>query len=348
MSKRRAASDERDAGRRRILHRDSGWALGLEVRHLRVFVTLVDEGSVTAAAKRLGVAQSTASEALATLERALGTRVMTRRRGAQAIELTAAGQALLPFARSVLTTLEDARVAVASVARDVRGRIELIANESVSTYLLPAALAVLRSKWPNLRFAVTVGMCPSITEGLAHGQFDMGLMLQTRMCRADGDAPPADSDAEGIVLAAVPLVVFSSAQHPLVRGRSGALVPRDQLAPYTIFVSDARGHFYRLVRDFFRSEGVADPRLEPTGSVEAVKKSVLTNVLGLGVLPNYAIAEELRTGTLREVAVRPAAPSLRLEAMLYRARPPLHPAVAELLDVLNLTLGRTPASVARR
>jgi len=329
----------------RAAHRESGWALDLELRQLRAFVMLVEQGSMTAAARALGVAQSTVSEAVAALERALGTRAVARRRGVHGVALTPAGEALLPYARSVLAALEDAHVAVASVAHDVRASVEVVANESVSTYLLPRALGELRERWPNMRFAVTVGMCPSITKGLATGRFDVGLMLQTGGCASAnvaGGSGPAVAPSGGLLLTEVPLVVFSGARHPLLPRATGAQVPLDRLAPYTVFVSDARGHFFDLLRDFFRSDGMPGPRLEPTGSVEAVKRSVATNPLALGVLPAYALAEELRTGLLRALSLRPGLPPVRLEAMLYRARPPVHPAVAELLRVLSTTLGAAP------
>ena len=329
----------------RAAHRERGWAPDLEVRQLRAFVTLVDHGSMSAAARVLGVAQSTVSEVVAALERALGTRLVTRRRGAHDIALTPAGEALLPHARRMLASLEDAHVAVAAVDRSVRGSVEVIANESVSTYLLPRALGVLRKQWPNLRFAVTVGMCPRITEGLTAGRYDVGLMLQTR-CRAPTDAPAATADASAHdlsqFLTAVPLVVFSAPNHPLASRANGARVLRDALAPYTLYVSDARGHFFDLIRHFFRADGVPGPRLEPTGSVEAVKHSVTSDPLGLGVLPAYAVGEERRAGRLRVLSMQPELPRVRLEAMLYRTRSPAHPAVAALLDVLGTTLGPSP------
>ena len=77
----------------------TGWAAGLEVRHLRAFVALVDHGSMTAAAQALGMAQSTVSETMAALDRTLGTPAVTRRRGTRGHRLTPAGRALLPHAR---------------------------------------------------------------------------------------------------------------------------------------------------------------------------------------------------------------------------------------------------------
>src|SRR5437868_7106093 len=85
----------------------------LDIRQLRAFVALVENGSVTAGATSLGLAQSTVSEALSSLERALGTAVFLRRRGAHELLLTDAGEALVPHARSILAMLDEAHIAVA-------------------------------------------------------------------------------------------------------------------------------------------------------------------------------------------------------------------------------------------
>jgi DNA-binding transcriptional LysR family regulator len=339
MAKREAGKPSRRPRRRTPL-RETGRTLEPDVRQLRVFVMLADHGSMTAAAERLGVAQSTVSEALAALERALGTRAMTRSRGAHSLELTPAGRMLLPYARKILGDLEDARVAVATAARDVRGHVALMASESISTYLLPAALAALRQKWPNLRFAVTVAPCQRIHEGLRSGQFDIGVTLQTACADETAPAQPSAMTNGAVRLADVPLVLFSGTKHPLARQGNEPEIPRQRLASYPVFVSDASGRLYTMLRDYFGAESV-EPPLEPTGSVEAVKRNVLAHPLGLGVLPQYALAEELQNGLVRAVAVRPGLPLMRLEARLSRPQPPIHPALAELIAVLTSSAGET-------
>jgi molybdate transport repressor ModE-like protein len=340
----------RAARRSSTAHRESGWALDLELRQLRGFLLLVDTGSLSAAARALGVAQSTMSEGVTALERALGTRIVVRKRGGHGIALTAAGETLLPYARRVLESLEDAHVAVAAVDREVRTRVEVIANESVSTYLLPSALSEVRKQWPKLRFSVTVGMCPSIRGGLATARYDVGLMLQTGACRAAEPMPSGDgivTHPGAVFLSEVPLVLFSAARHPLASHAGNSTVLREQLAKYTVFISDARGYFFDHVREFLRADSASSPRLEATGSVEAVKHSVLTDRLGIGVLPMYAVAEEVRTGRLFSLRVRPELPRVRLEAMSYRTRSPVHPAVAALLEAVRRNASR-PSEPRRR
>lgn len=81
----------------------------VEIRQLRAFVALVEHGSVTAAAQVLGLAQSTMSETLSSLERAVGSAILLRRRGAHEIARTSAGEALLPYAREARRARRPAR-----------------------------------------------------------------------------------------------------------------------------------------------------------------------------------------------------------------------------------------------
>jgi len=108
----------------------------LEIRHCRALVAVNDHGGVSSAARALGLAQSTVSETLLSLERLIGAPVTLRRRGHEAV-LTAAAQALLPHARGLIAA---SQTALAAVAMETHGVIRLGAVESVSSFLLPGLL----------------------------------------------------------------------------------------------------------------------------------------------------------------------------------------------------------------
>ena len=306
---------------------------GLEIRQLRAFVALVERKRVTAAAEALGLAQSTVSEALSALERALDTPLILRRRGGHGLELTEAGRALLPHARKILSAVDDAHTAIAAAASHAQANVEIVANESVSTYLLPGILPQLRQHWPQTRFTVSVATCAGVREGVTGGAFDVGLLLEELVV----DGSPAHTSASlapfsdrRVVVPAVPLVLFAGASHALIGGRSAAAVRRDALVGYPLFVSDGAGDFHDLVWRFFKGDGLDGPAIEATGSIEGVKKAVINDVRAIGLLPEYAVADELRAAAIARVNLRPAPPMLRLAcaAVAVPSPPPVDRGVA--------------------
>lgn len=322
-----------------------GWSSPLEIRQLRAFLAVVAHGSVSAAALALGLAQSTVSEALAALDRAVGAQTVLRRRGAHETALTDAGEALLPHAQRVLQELDAVHLAIASVTHGASASVDVTANESVSTYLLAPALSVLRKRWPNTRFSVTVATCANVRAGVTEGHCDLGLLLgdQDGMAsHAEGmSAIRPDGSAMAVVLATeVPLVIFAGLEHPLARGarRSGGrhvAVSRDAIASFPMFVADAAGDFHELIRRYFAADALPGPRLEPVGSIDGVKRGVDADTSALGILPHYAVAEDIRSGRVCALTLSPAPPRMQLVALLPSARAGRHPAITELLEQLG-------------
>ena len=310
---------------------------GIEIRQLRAFTALVERKRVTAAAEALGLAQSTVSEALSALERVLGTPLILRRRGGHHLELTEAGRVLLPHARTILSAVDDAQNAIVATTSRAYAKVEIVANESVSSYLLPSILPELRKRWPQTRFTVAVATCAGVHEGVASGAFDVGLLLEESAASGsstDATTPVAVFSDRRVVVPGVPLVLFAGASHPLVRGRSSAAVRRDALSGYPLFVSDAAGNFHDIVQRFFKLDSLDRPTIEATGSIEGVKKAVTTDARAMGLLPAYAVADELRAGTIVRVNLRPAPPRMRLDALLSRSRV-RHPSAEELLVAIG-------------
>jgi DNA-binding transcriptional LysR family regulator len=252
------------------------------------------------------------------------------------LELTEAGRALLPHARKILSAVDDAQTAIAAAASRAFAHVEIVANESVSTYILPAILPQLRRHWPQTRFTVSVATCEGVRDGVAGGAFDVGLLLEelaTDESAAHPIAPLAFTDRR-VVVPAIPLVLFAGASHPLVRGRRPPVVRRDALVGYPIFVSDGAGPFHDLVRRFLQGEDLSGPAIEATGSIEGVKKAVVNDARAIGLLPAYAVADELRAATIAPVNLLPAPPTMRLDALLSQSRA-RHPSTDALLAAIR-------------
>jgi DNA-binding transcriptional LysR family regulator len=329
--------------KKRRFSRQAVPAFNLELRQVRAFVALVENGSVTAASQALSLAQSTVSEAIAALERELGTALIAHKRGTHTMALTPAGNVLLPRAREVLAAVEKTYAAVAEAAVSARGVVNIIANESVSTYVLSQVLMMVRRRWRNTQFAVSVAACPEVREGVRSGAFDLGLLLTSANRKSPTKSTSTNgkwSQVEQVIAPLVPLVVFATPTHPLAMPVDRAPVRRSALDLYPVFVSDAIGEYRALLERFFREDDLPGPRLESTGSIEGVKAGVYTDARALGILPSYAVAKEVQAGRVVPLDLRPVLPSMQIVALLgWRA---VHPSTEELLD----EMGRIYASPA--
>src|SRR5512139_3656087 len=98
----------------------------MNVAQLRTFVTVVDRGSFSEAARVLDISQPAVTMQIQALESALGTTLLDRRY--RRVDLTEAGRTLLPHARRILDQLDDARDELASLSGSVSGRLTISAS----------------------------------------------------------------------------------------------------------------------------------------------------------------------------------------------------------------------------
>jgi DNA-binding transcriptional LysR family regulator len=143
----------------------------MELRHLRYLVAVVEEGTVTAAAERLHVAQPGVSAQLRQLERELGEPLLTR--GPRGVTPTAAGAAVLPYARAALAAAEGARLAVDELKGLVRGHVGVGMAPSLAATDLPDLLAGFRAAHPEVEITLREGTSGELLAMLAAGELDL-------------------------------------------------------------------------------------------------------------------------------------------------------------------------------
>ncbi|SRR5579871_229080 len=283
----------------------------LEIRHCRVLVAVSDERGVTSAARALGLAQSTVSEALLSLERVIGAPVTHRRPGQEAT-LTAAGIALLPHARALVSAAE---AALAAVTPGQSRPIRLGAVESASTFLLPRALAAFRRRWPSVDVQVAIGLCNELRARVRRGDLDAAITLE------GPESTASHVDEHNRVLAPAHLCLIVSSRAAAGRRRAA----RRELTCRPFLLPDPDGPFSSLLRAWIEACRF-QPRFESAGSIDGVKSGIRSDRV-VGVLPAYAAAKELARGEFIEVRVKPPPPAVAL-GLTTRHRPveatPLH------------------------
>ena len=126
----------------------------MNLRYIETFLAVVEVGSLTGAAQRLGITQSAVSLQLQKLEREFGARLLDRSR--QPVVLTAAGEALLDQARQIVAGYRLAREAVQRATEQVAGHLVLAASTIPGEYLLPPLLARFAERYPGATFELEV------------------------------------------------------------------------------------------------------------------------------------------------------------------------------------------------
>ncbi len=286
----------------------------LEVRHCRVLIAVHDQGGVAAAARVLKVSQSTVSETLLALERVVGAPITVRRPGKEAA-LTPAAETLLPHARALVAAAEGALAALASKSE---GTIRLGTVESISSFLLPVPLGTFRQRWPGIDVKIAIGLCEDLRKRVRQMELDAALTIE-----GVGDGSR--------MLAPAQLRLVVSPGHRLAKGK----VARGDLAAQRFLLADPDGAFNGLMRGWF---GEPAPKFESAGSIDGVKRGVRGSG-AVGVLPNYAVTEELAAGSLAAIKVREALPAIALQ--LTTPEPPAEASpLHDLVTLIGAAFGK--------
>lgn len=138
---------------------------------LRTFLAVAQTLSFTRAARRLGLRQSTVSQHIRRLEVATGRLLFTR--DTHSVELTEDGEAMLGFARTILTAHD--RAAAFFAGTRLRGRLRFGASEDFVLTRFPEILETFRLDHPEVDLELTVGLSGTLHEQLAAGRLDLVL-----------------------------------------------------------------------------------------------------------------------------------------------------------------------------
>src|SRR6201987_763204 len=148
---------------------------GMELRHLRYFVAVAEEGSLTnAAERRLHTAQPSLSRQIRDLELEVGVKLLER--GARGIELTAAGRTFLDYARLALLQVEGAGDAARRAAQPEKAVFVVGFLTGVEVVWLPEVLRILREEQPGIEITLSSQSSPDLAGALMRGKVDVAFL----------------------------------------------------------------------------------------------------------------------------------------------------------------------------
>jgi DNA-binding transcriptional LysR family regulator len=292
----------------------------VELRQLRAFEAVVTHRTITDAAIALGRAPSSVSERIRGLEASIGVPLFDRTPAG--LRLTAAGERMAEWARHLLDQAEQAHREVAGTTSPLR----LGALETVAAIHVPKALGRLAARRPDLAVEVrSEAERGKLLSWVAAGELDAALLLDNGAALGGLGFGVPSSRLEFADLEPVPIVLVAAPSHPL------AGVPdltTDVLRGHKLLVNSSPQCSFTLAGQWLLGPAVERVR---TGGV-AVMRACAEQGLGIALLPEFAVADQLVAGTLVRLAFGMIDLSLRL---VWRQDREELPGVRDMLYALS-------------
>src|SRR2546425_410017 len=251
-----------------------GMGHAMELRHLRYFVAVAEEGSLTVAAeRRLHTAQPSLSRQMHDLEYEVGTQLMVR--SARGIELTAAGRVFLDHARLALAQVEAGREGARRAAEPTKPSFALGFLTGQEMNWLPEAMRILHDELPNMQVTIASQYSPDLADALMRGKLDVAFM------RPEAQAP----DLVFKVVTKEPLVVILPSDHRLAAQK--AIDPHDIAGETFISVSNTAPTLRVVIDEYLEHLNIG---IRPAHEADnlAMAMSLVASTRVVAFLPAYA------------------------------------------------------------
>jgi DNA-binding transcriptional LysR family regulator len=279
---------------------------GLSMDQLRTFIAAADEGSFSAAGRKLRRAQSVVSQTLANLEAQIDVQLFDR--SARYPQLTEQGTALLAEARAVVSSMNGFKAKARTMAEGLEPELSVAVDVMYPMESLTVAVGLFRAAFPHTPLRLYVEALGAVIQPVLQGTCRLGII---------GSMPVVPDAVEAEKLLDVPMVTVTGNAHPLAR-RKGLIRMRELEDHVQLVLTD------RTSLSDGKTYGVFSPstwRLADLGA----KHAFLRAGFGWGHMPQAMVRHDLDTGALVQIQIenfQPRTPPIAMFAAYRKDAPP--------------------------
>lgn len=260
----------------------------MNLRHLTIFKTVCEEGSITGAAKNLSMTQPAVSHAINELEESVGSPLFDR--VSRKVVINENGKFYLSKVIPLLELYQD--LENYSGVLHLQAPLRIGSCITLASYLLPQVVTRFTTTNPDARLKVTASSSQQITELLLKNELDIGLI----------EGVIADDQLEKIPFSSYPIAVICSPRHPFAK-RAAQPVALDCLMKEPLLLREQGC----TIRDTFDSalslnNLSAEPLWSSTNS-DVILQAVKENI-GIGVVPRIFANDSINRGEILEIEVK--------------------------------------------
>lgn len=301
----------------------------IDLSKLRLFVAVLEGGSITAAAGQCHLSVAAASNRLQELEGALGVRLFDRSK--TGVTPTQAGKELARHAYRVLLEVDHLRSAMSPFAKGVRGRVHILANTAAVSAYLPEPLSRFLSAHPEIDVDVREMWTGEILEGLHRQKADLGILADTMELSGLNAWPLADD----------PLLVVGHPRH--MAGWSEEPSFEDCLAQPMVGLSPESA-LYTALQFRAAAHGKAIHYRVRMRSFEGLFRM---SALGVGISIVSSLATHRLLQAFPQLAARPLRDGWAKRRLVLCSRHPLQGAPAYVQSLINALTAHAPGTMGQ-
>jgi DNA-binding transcriptional LysR family regulator len=298
----------------------------MNLNHLRSFLAIAEEASVTRAARRMGSSQPAVSKQLSDFEAALG--VILFDRVSRGVRLTAAGELLFRQAERLFSVEAAAERELAELSGLRRGALSVGASTTIGSYLIPEVFGAFREAHQSVRLELEIANTAVIQSMVLENRIDLGL--------TEGFVEPEDLHVE--VIHNDELVCIVAAGHALLQSRKCTL---GELLAFPLLLRERGSGSRAVVEAALSSRGFAPEPAMALGSTEALKRAVAAG-LGVAFVSRLTVERELEGGSLELLELEDCVIRRALHLITLSGKTP-SPAVKVFVSMLRNALGSREA-----
>lgn len=298
-----------------------------DLRQLRAFVAVAEEGSFTLAARRIFVTQSAVSHSLRTLEEQLSCRLLDR--SGKKVVVTSEGELLLKRCRRVIYELEQAGRDLDGLRRWGQTRIRIGAPHTLCHFLIPSVIREFRDCFPRCEPMIEAGDTLALLDRLADSELDLVVGLKPRG-RGDEGYRPMFKDKLAFVV---------SPFHPWAQNPSSV---HETIEEHQFIIYAKATETHRLIEEWLEQEAGRSRKPLVLGDMQAIKEMAKLGI-GVGVVAPWVAAREIEEGSLK--VVDNVGPGIQREWGVFHS-PKREPSLVEeaFIGLCEMGFGVMPAT----
>jgi len=295
----------------------------LEIRQLKTFKTVATLLSFTQAAQHLNYAQSSISAQIQALEDELAVKLFDRL--GRRILLTEAGERLLLYAGKLLDLAEETRTDVAEASQP-QGSLTIRVPETLGVHYLPPVIKRFQRRFPQVGLLFTTCAHEGLQKDLRKGLTDLAFIMADSIQAAD-----LVSEALGFES----LMVVAHPQHPLA---AKTVVRTRDFHGQTLLLSRVDCSYRRVFQQALAQADVRPGGLLEFNSIAAIKQCVMEGI-GITIMPQVAVAEEIAAGRLAPLAWEEGPLETALLMIWYKEKW-LSPTLTAFMEMVRATFDK--------